>query len=150
MQPNKLFIMLSFTTFIHTSLCLVIAEPSPVNSTITIGSSSSLRNRQTPSVQLLKQIYFCSGRATTAPPYDCPPTTCESWHNYLDHNYIRVPVPHTNCIDTDCDTNFRVCNKHHGDDPHHCTYSNDLIPGKDPQGRCIYDVPGTERVYIWA
>jgi hypothetical protein len=149
MQLNMLLILVSFTAFFHTSLCLGRPDSSPVNSTITLHNSTSIRPRQAPEIKVLKQVYICSGQLNGSPNYDCPSQTCTGWNNWLDTEPVLVQAPHTNCIDTDCDTNFKVCNKHSGAEQQ-CYETEAFTPSIDAEGRCCYSVPGTEHVYLWA
>jgi hypothetical protein len=157
MQFNMLFSTLSLITLLHTSLGLANPNLLPVNSTVGLPTSTGTSNdalpkRQTPlpwNDKTYKTINIFKGGLNGPPDYDCG-GEADVWENWLDEVHIEIKDSAVNCIDTDCNTNFQVCNLVKKPKKRACTYSTQLTPSYMTNGRCAWDVPGTEAIYIWA
>jgi hypothetical protein len=124
-----------------------------LNATASIPYNASLSRRQVPqpsSDKVEKLVYFCKGHLNGGGNNDCPNTTCTKWENWVDIQEVEAYEPGTNCIDTDCNTNLRICDKPRKLWPHYqqCKSITSYKPSLTPWDRCCYDVPGTEYIYL--
>ena len=146
MQSNLLFLFLTAAFFCPH----VLARPNiiPVNNDVITHSNTTtagLQPRQSQvGDQVLKHVYACGGYLNGFPNYDCPPDTCNDWYRYLGPDVTEIEISGVNFIDTDCHTDFKVCNQHG-----HCKDRSKLTPSQNVFSRCSWAVPGTESLYVW-
>jgi hypothetical protein len=158
MQLNILFSTLSLMALLHTSLSLTKLNLLPVDTTVDLPTSTSTElndtfpKRQTSlpwNDKIYKTINIFKGGLNGPPDYNCG-GEADVWENWLDGVHIEIKESGVNCINTDCNTNFQVCNRVKKPQKRACTYNTQLTPSYMANGRCAWDVPGTETIYIWA
>ena len=93
-----------------------------------------------------KLVYYCSGHFKTPPNYECDQSFhCTGWSGMVfPVSGGTIQAPGTNCLDTDCNTAFSVC-----DSWGSCTGSALFHPARTPWGRCTYNTVGTHSFQLF-